>query len=524
MFSDSCRRSGQGTGGVALNLALYAGARFMAQSTAAPSTNSVRIEDVGPSRKRVTITIPGRKVSEQLNESINAVATEAEIPGFRKGRVPRSLVEKRFGAMVRNEARNQLVASAYSEAIEHHKLQVLGEPEPVEDLSQVELKPGADVTFSVEIEIVPEFQMPELEGIEVKKPPAVVTDEMVESQLTQLQQNEGTLEHQDAAAPGDFCIGDGVIRDEKSSQEYLTLNGAVIQIPPESAGARGAILGVLVEDFGTQVGTPKEGSEITVRTKGPENHENPEMRGKPLVITFKIHRVERIRPASVEDLVARFGVSDEKHLRETITLQLNQRAVIGQQVAMREQIARFLLDSVDLELPEKLTARQSERNIQRQRLEMMYRGLTPMNVEQRMAEIRDKGQEAAQRELKLFFILARVAETYAVQVTNEEVIGRVSQLARERGTRPQDLYQELAKTNQLVHVAQQIREHKAIDAVLSRARVVDGTPEPAAEAPAKKAPAKKPAAEKAPAPEKAPAKKAAPESGASAKKPSPKKK
>ena len=501
----------------------------MAQSTAAPSKSSVRIEDVGPSRKRLTITIPGAKVADQLKESINAVASEAEIPGFRKGRVPRSLVEKRFGAMVRNEARNQLVASAYSEAIEEHKLQVLGDPEPTEDLSGVELTPGADVTFSVEVEIVPEFEMPTLEGIEVKRPPAVVTDEMIQTQVSHLQQNEGTLEHQEVAGPGDFCIGDGVIRDEKTKQEYLTLNGAVIQIPPAGSGPKGAILGVLVEDFGTQVGSPKEGAELTVRTKGPENHENPEMRGRPLEITFKIQRVERIRPASVEDLVARFGVADEKQLRETITLQLNQRAVIGQQVAMREQIARYLLDSVELELPEKLTARQSERNIQRQRLEMMYRGLTPMNVEQRMAEIRDKGHEAAQRELKLFFVLARVAETYNVQVTNEEVIGRVSQIARERGTRPQELYQELAKTNQLMHVAQQIREHKAIDAILSRAKVVDGTPEPVSESAAsvKKAPAKKPAGEKAPAekaPAKAPAKAAGEKAEAPAKKPAPKKK
>lgn len=464
----------------------------MARSTAAPSSTAVKIEDVGPSRKRLTITIPGSKVSDQLDQSITAIAEEATIPGFRKGRVPRSLVEKRFGSMVRDEARNQLVATAYSEAIEEHKLQVLGEPEPTDDLAKVELKPGSDVTFSVEVEIAPDFDLPELDGIEVKRPAAVVTDEMVESQVKQLQQNEGSLEHQEQAEPGDFCIGDGVIKDAKTGTEYLTLSGAVIQIPSKEAGGSGAILGVLVEDFAKQVGTPKEGDEISVKVTGPENHENPEMRGKPLVITFKVQRVERIKPASMEDLVARLGVADEKQLRETLAVQLNQRASIGQQVAMREQIARHLMDAVKLDLPEKLTARQSERNIQRQRLEMMYRGLTPMNIEQRMAEIRAKGQESAQRELKLFFILAKVAEKLNVQVTQEEIIGRVSQLARERGTRPQDLYQELAKSNQLVHVAQQIREHKAIDAILSRAKVVDGEVpaggegEGAAKAPAKK--------------------------------------
>ena len=434
--------------------------------------SDVKIEDVGPSRKRLTITIPAERVAEQMELSIETIAAEADIPGFRKGRVPRQVVEKRFGRMIRSEAKNQLVSSAYSEAVEQHGLRVLGEPENAEGLEELALEPGSSITFSLEVEVAPEFELPDLDGIEVKKPSADVSDEMVNEQVEQLRQNEGDLEPQEQAAAGDFCIGKGSIVDEEGA-ERLTLDGAVIQIPKKGSDGKGAVLGVLVEDFAKQVGTPKAGDTVNIKTIGPENHENPELRGKKLTVSFEITQIQRITPASLEDLVARYGLTDEQQLRETITLQLNQRAVINQQAAMREQIAVHLLDHVEMDLPEKLTQGQAERNMQRQRMEMMYRGVDPMLIEQRMAELRAKSQESARRELKLFFILARVAEQFGVQVNEEEVRGRIAQIAAERNMRPQDLLEQLMQQNQIPHVAQQIREHKAIDEVLTRAKVVE---------------------------------------------------
>jgi trigger factor len=453
--------------------------------------NTVVIEDAGPSRKKISITIPAQRVAEQFDTSLETLAAEATVPGFRKGRVPRNILEKRFGPTIREETRNQLVSSAYSEAVEQNSLRVLGEPEGADDLAELDIDPSKEIAFTVEVEVAPDFELPDLDGLEVIKPPAEVTDDMVEEQLQRVAQNEGDLESQEQAEPGDFCIGDGHITDD-AGEELLTLNGAVIQIPAEDAGDAGSILGVYVEDFGTQVGLPKPGDEVVVKTPGPENHENPDLRGKDLTITFKIERVERIIPASIESLVARSGAADEQGLRESVTLQLNQRAVIQQQAAMREQIAQHLIESIDIDLPEKLTAQQADRNIQRQRMEMMYRGVDPMLIEQRMAEIRSKGQEIAQRELKLFFILAKVAEDMQIGVTQEEVNGRIAQIAAERGRRPQEMYEELAAQNQVPHIAQQIREHKAMDAVLSKAKVTEGElPAAGAGEPAETKPASK---------------------------------
>lgn len=438
--------------------------------TKAASSKGAKLDDIGPSRKKLTITIDGDAVSEQIERSMATMVDTAALPGFRPGHVPRRLIEKRFGKAVRDEAKNQLVASAYSEAIQSHKLNVLGDPEGAEELEKMELEPGKPLTFTVEVEVAPEFELPEFTGIKVKKPTVEVSDEMVVEQIERLSVNEGSLEPQEKAALGDYCIGHGVMKDTKG-ETLLDLPGAVVQVPPKDKNGRGAILGIMVDDFGKQIGLPKAGDSVTVKAKGPENHEKPDVRGKDVVITYTVERVERIIPATTEQLVQRYGLADEKALRESLTLRLNQRAMIEQQSAMRQQVAKHLLDTVQVPLPEKLTAKQTERTLSRRRMELLYRGVDQRDVEEQMAELRAASATSAQQELKLFFILAKAAEKLNVRVTEEEVNGRIAQMAMERNARPDQLRTELMRSNQIGNVIQQVREHKAMDAILSKAEI-----------------------------------------------------
>ncbi len=158
--------------------------------------NTVVVEDAGPSRKKISITIPAQRVAEQFDTSLETLAAEAAVPGFRKGRVPRNILEKRFGPAIKEETRNQLVSSAYSEAVEQHSLRVLGEPEGADELADLDIDPTKDIAFTVEVEVAPDFDLPDLEGLEVIKPPAEVTDEMVDDQIKRLAQNEVDLQSQ----------------------------------------------------------------------------------------------------------------------------------------------------------------------------------------------------------------------------------------------------------------------------------------------------------------------------------------
>jgi trigger factor len=443
--------------------------------TATERPNKVSVSDAGPSRKKLTIEIPAETVSEKLRESLDTMAVEAQLPGFRKGRAPKALIEKRFGSALRDEAKKSLIADAYTKAIEENKLQVVGEP-VAEQYESIKVEDGKPLSFDIEVEVVPEFELPGLDGIEIKKPTIEVTDEMVEDELKKIEINEGRLETLEKPEPGDYLTGIGVMTGPEKDgkpEEFYNINGAVVQVPPADKNGEGMILGIKVPDFDKQLGRPKAGDKVTIKAKGPEAHEIEGVRNADLTITFEVQRVDRIIPASREEIVTRFGYPSAEELKTTIRQRLEQRAQVQQQVAMRQQAAQHLLDETKMDLPERLTAAQAARTLQRQRLELMYRGVDAHQIEEHIAEMREASAESAQRELKLMFILHRAAEQLDIGVSEQEINGRIAQIAFERNMRPEALRQELIQRNQVGTVFQQIREHKTLDAIVAKAKITE---------------------------------------------------
>ncbi len=431
--------------------------------------NKVKLTDVGPSRKKLSIEIPAETVNEHLGTSIETLTAETDLPGFRKGRAPRRLIEKRFGSTLRREARNQLVAQAYSKAIEDHKLRVIGEPIS-EDMLTIEIEEGKALAFEVEIEVLPEFALPAYEGISLKKPRLAVTDEIVQREVDRLLLNEGRLEPKEAPGKGDYLTGHAVMVDE-SGEKHYDIQDAVVQIPTDDKNGRGMILGVMVDDFTKQLGKPEVGKSFTVTTTGPENHENEKLQSKALTITFQVARADEIIAATPEEVAQRYGLDSPTKVQEVIRDRIQQRASIEQQTAMRSQVARWLLEKVSMEMPERVTASQTARNLEKRRMELSYRGVDPQKIEEQLAELRATSNESAVRELKLFFILDRAGEQLDVKVTEAELNGRVAQMAAMRGERPEKLRQDLFARNQMGTVWTQIREHKTLDAIIAKSKV-----------------------------------------------------
>jgi len=442
--------------------------------TATKSENKVKITDAGPSLKKISIEVPADTVAERVAESMDTLSLEADIPGFRKGRAPRKLVERRFGTAVRGEAKNQIVAAAYSEAIEEHKLRVVGEPTS-EMLGDVEIEDGKPLSFELEVEVLPEFDLPKLEGIKVLKPQFEVTDQEVEDELKKICINEGDLEERDEPEAGDYVTGHGIMTNAEG-EEFYNIKGAVVQVP-EKGKKDGMILGIKVDDFAKQLGLPKPGETATIKAKGPEHHEIEGIRGADLTMTFKVERVDRIIPAKLETLVGAFGFESEDQFKEMVKSRLEQRSQVRQQNAMRQQVARHLINETKMDLPERMTAQQAARNLERRRMEMMYSGQDAAAIEEKLAEARGATQEAAARELKLFFIMNKAAEDLEVKVEEPEINGRIAQMAMEQGVRPEKLRQDLIQNNRVNSLLLQIREHKTMDAILDKAEIKDVSPE-----------------------------------------------
>lgn len=440
-------------------------------ATATDRPNRVSISDAGPARKKITIQVPAETVSEKLRESMDTFMDEAQVPGFRKGKAPKNLVQKKFGSAMREETKKQLVAAAYQDAIKESNLKIVGEPFS-ETLEKVEVQDGKALEFEVEVEVMPEFNLPALEGIPVKKPKIEVEESMVKDEFEKIRINEGRLESRDVPEAGDYLTGRGRMVGS-DGKEFYDINGAVVQKPPADREGKGMILGIMVEDFDKQLGSPKAGDTVTIKAKGPDQHEIEGIRNNDLTVTFAVERIDRIIAADTADLLKQYGMESESQMLDAIRARMSQRVMIQQQTVMRQQVAQFLIEKTEVELPERMTAQQAVRTLQRQRLEMMYRGVEPAQIEERMAQLRAASGESARRELKLFFVLNRIAEDLKVQVTEQEINGRIAQMAMERGTRPETLRQELIQRNQVYGIFQQIREHKTLDTVLAKAAVTE---------------------------------------------------
>jgi trigger factor len=433
--------------------------------------NKVQITDAGPCRKKISIEIPAETVSEQLGTSLDTLMLEAEIPGFRKGRVPRRLVERKFGSVLREEAKKQLIAQAYSRVIDEHRLRVIGEPVGA-DVERVQVEDGRPLAFEVEVEVPPRFDLPPLDGIAVKRPIFEVSDAMVTEQIDRLRLQEGRLEPREAPEPGDYLTGHGRVIGPDGTV-HIDIVDAVVQVPTPDKNGQGMILGIKVADFGPQLGLPRPGETAVIRCRGPEGHEIEAVRGADLRIEFAVSRVDRIIPASEDEIVARFGFADLAQMREMVRSRIEERVAIDQSAAMRDQVARYLVSTVEMELPERMTHAQTERILARTRYDLMHRGLNPQQVEEHLADLRSASGDAAVRELKLYFILDQAAEALGVRVSEAEINARISQMALAANERPEKLRAELVARGQVPSIFQQIREHKTLDAILAKATVTD---------------------------------------------------
>lgn len=434
----------------------------------------ISISETAPCTKRITMKVPAAAIDARLETALAAFISEASFPGFRKGKAPRALVEKRVGGALVTEARNQLMSDAYSRAIEENSLRPISDPRPVEGESVPELARGKDFRFVVEIEVAPDFAIPDFGSFEVRKPMIEVTGEHIDGEILRQSYRwgtpariEGPFEHLDR------MLGKAVVTVAGRDGSYFETDKALCVVPAKEDEGKGALLGLLIDGLDKVLLGKKPGDTVTVQTKGSDSHEREELRGKDITITYTIGEAERITPRSNKELAEMFGVESEEIFRDQVKDALEQRRDGEQRAAMREQVAEHLTSTIEIPLPTKLSEAQVSRSLEQQRMELLSRGLEPAAVENRLAEMRSKSEADARNRLKLFFIMARLAEHFGVQVTEQELNGRVAMMAAQQNMRPEQMRQQIEKSGRMNEVISMIRDAKVSDRIIGQAKVAE---------------------------------------------------
>ena len=487
----------------------------MADESTAPGTDvvdtpeeakpeqNVTLEDAGPALKRMTIELPESRIKSKIEDTYTNLSNDAVLPGFRKGRAPRRLLEKRFADSIQGDVKNQLLSESYHQAIEEHELDVIGEPD-VKDIEDLVVPESGSLTYSVEVEVTPEFDLPKFDGIKVEKKTAEVTDDDVAAEIEQYRERYGKMSVAEDAtvAEGDYVQSDvKVLTGEDAGDDAEVVHehpGAYTLVHGEDKEFKGHVAGILVSDMGKQLTGKKVGDVVSISMTGPESHENDKIKNSPVTIKMAITHVHRLEPASVEELLPQFGMQTEEELNERLKTMLDQRNEQATTADMHKQVTEQLVDAVKLDLPEGLKGRQIERALQRQQMELLYSGKQPEEIEEKLAEARAEGEEAAVRQLKTFFVLDKAAKDLDIEVAENEINGRIAMMAMQQQRRPEKLRNEMRQRGELEQLYLSIREQKTLDKIIEQASVTEvaGAPGDDEAKPKKKTTKKKPTKKK----------------------------
>ena len=428
-------------------------------------TYSVKIEDAGPGAKKVTVEIPQERIATKLAEQFKELRRQAAIPGFRVGHAPQKLIEKRFAGDIKEQVRRDLISESYEQAVQKNSLQVLGEPE-FDNPEAIKLPETGALTYSFQVEVQPEFVIPELKGVKVKKTKVDVTDANVDQALTNLRQQQGQLVPVETGGVED--------KDFLTADVKVTVDGNTVteQKDAQLVARPGALAGIVIDDLDKQLKGLKAGASKTLKAKAPENYPQEAARGKEVQIEVSLKDIKRLEMAELTaEFLENMGFKDEKELRSALAEQMKERLEFDVKQSMREQISQFLLDNVQLQLPAKLSDRQADRVISRRATNLIMRGVPREQIQANLDKLPTGAKEEAARELKLFFILQKIAADLQVDVDEAELNGRIAMIAIQQGRRPEKLKQELSKDGSLANLYVQMREQKALDKILETAEV-----------------------------------------------------
>jgi trigger factor len=425
----------------------------------------VKIEDLGPGEKKVSVEIPREQIDKKLAKEFKDLRQKATIPGFRAGHAPQKLIEKRFSQDVKEQVRSQLISESYQQALEKNSLQVIGEPK-FENPESIKLPDEGALSYTFEVEVQPDFQLPELTGLKIRKPKITIDETNVDQAMANLRTQQGTL-----TPVEDRGIESG---DYINADVHVKIGGDVVkhQHGAQLVARPGRIGGLQVDDLDTQLAGLKPGEERTITIKAPEDHAEEAWRGKDAKIEIALKDIKKMELAEVNAaFLADLGFANEQELRDALREQMELKVQEDVQRLMRDQVNKYLLENVNIEVPAKLSDRQADRVVSRRSVDLMMRGMQTSEVEANLERLRGPAREEASRELKLFFILQKVAAQQNVDVSEAELNGRIAMIAAQNEQRPEKLKQEMAGDGSLSNLYVQMREQRAIDKILETAQI-----------------------------------------------------
>ena len=419
----------------------------------------------------VNVEVPADTVASKRQEIVSNYAKQAKISGFRPGKVPVKVVEKRFAKQIQEELFSALINTGCEEAIKQEDLKVIS----VNVSDEPKLSDSDELAFTADLILAPEFEVPNYEGLEIESPSTEVTDEEVDASIAELQQrfaefNDVERELKD----DDFAVVDfTATTDGKPVAEVIGKSAGFLE------GREGHWTKIEDDSFmpgfgsglkGLKVGDQKE-LKLTMNDEFPLS----DVRGAEIVFDVTVKEVkEQVLPELNDEFAGKLmpdkGMDD---LKEVIKEQLTgekQKQVADAKV---NQVVELLNESVDFELPAALVEQETQGNAMNMIERGKQQGMTEEMIAEQQDEINESASKQANLNLKTNFILQEIAVKEKIEVNDQDMIQRISAMAQQENKPVKKYIKELQKANAIQNVRNSVLIGKTIDFVVEKANVTE---------------------------------------------------
>lgn len=430
---------------------------------------AVTVETTAPCRKKLRVEVAPERVAGTRAEILSEFRKVANLPGFRPGKAPEPMVEKRYAAEIDEEVRKRLIPDSYREAVASQDLRVVGYPQ----IENVDYNPGKPMVYIATVDTAPEFQLPEYKGIELKKKEIVVADEEVQQMIDELRDQQAdfvTVEGR-GVRTGDFAVLNySGVADGKPIAEL---------IPEAKTLGENKDFWLLVESdafvpgFCDQLLGAQAGEKRQVLVDFPADFPQKPIAGRKATYFVDVVAIkEKKLPEVTEEFAKKLGSESVDKLREAIRKDIAAERDGAARAELRNQVVEHLLGKVQFELPESLVAQETRSIIYDVVRENTMRGATKEQLEQRKDEIFGFATKSALDRLRASFILEEIARAERIQVAESEMDVRINEMAERHRTTPEKLRAQLAERDAFGDIEEQVRVGKTLDFLVANARVV----------------------------------------------------
>ncbi len=422
----------------------------------------VEVEKQPGSVSKLQIELPHEEVAKEWDAIANSFARFAKIPGYRPGKAPRTVIDKRFRKEIQDELTKKLVSKSYHEAVEQEQLRVAS----LTNIEDIQFGEDKSMRFRATVVTAPEFELPDYKNISVQLPDAKVSEAEVDAALERLRDQSADF----ADVPGrGLQMGDFAVIDFEGSVDTKPISEIAPQVSKNLQGGKKFWLHLAADNFlpkfCEQLVEQKPGETRLVIVEFAADFPVKELAGKKADYAVTLREIKEKVPPPLDDAFAAKldpgkSLTDLRRMIERDIEHAKQHDV---ERAKESQILRYLHEHIQFELPPALLQNETRRALAELVQRNRERGVTDEMLKEKEKELIDGAAGVATQRLKTNFILHRIADREKIQVTREDLDLRIRQEAARYEISPEKMRKELQQKDALDDVAEQILLGKTLD-------------------------------------------------------------